>query len=113
MIFKIIFNLKYHIILINQILNKTKINHKNFTLTFPKYPINKTIILQHLQSLFNTNNLIYLLITNKHHQNKKLHLHYFFQLKTTINLKNINKFNYLYQNKTYHPKIKKYKSIKN
>lgn len=96
----------------NPVASNRRITRKNFALTFPRCPVDKTDMLQHLKSLFYDTDIVYLLVAQEHHQDGGLHLHCFLQLKMPINLKNMKKFDLLIDTVNYHPEIEECKSIK-
>lgn len=93
--------------------NNRRISRKNFALTYPRCPISKEDMLLHIKSLFNDAEINYLLVCQELHADGGLHLHAFLQLKYTVNLKDMHKFDFNLGNVNYHCEIEECKSITN
>lgn len=93
--------------------NRTRIARKNFALTYPRCPISKEDMLLHLKNCFNDAEINYLLVCEERHSDGGPHLHAFIQLKYTVNLKDMKKFDFDLGSKIYHCEIEECKSINN
>lgn len=87
---------------------------KNFCLTFPRCPIEKEDMLSHLKGCFASDSEInYLLVCQELHADGGLHLHAFIQLKMSINLKDMTRFDFKLGEIVYHCEIEEATSVKN
>ena len=75
-------------------MSRARIARKNFALTFPRCPIKKEDMLLHLKSCFNDAEINYLLVCEESHADGGPHLHAYIQLKYTVNLKDLRKFDF-------------------
>ena len=92
-------------------MSRARIARKNFAITFPRCPICKEDMLQHLKACFNDAEINYLLVCEESHQDGGPHLHAYIQLKYTVNLKDMRKFDFNLGSVIYHCEIEECRSI--
>nr|UYS88297.1 Replication associated protein [Tomato yellow leaf curl virus] len=94
------------------VLNKFRINSKNYFLTYPKCSLTKEEALSQLQNLETPTNKKYIKICRELHENGEPHLHVLIQFEGKFNCKNQRLFDLVSPNRSahFHPNIQGAKS---